>query len=195
MKKALDYDYIIIGSGFGGAVAALRLSEKGYRVLVLEKGKWFSARDFPKTNWNLKKWLWMPFFRFFGAFQMTFLRHVTILSGVGVGGGSLVYANTMPIPKAGFFKAPSWAHLADWETELKDYFDLALKMRGERPSVPGWKPETWRYRSSPRRSARPTASTPRGSACTSARLMSPPRTRISTARGPSGPAVSSAAVA
>ncbi|MFT4645677.1 MAG: cholesterol oxidase, partial [Planctomycetota bacterium] len=83
-----EYDYIIIGSGFGGSVSALRLSEKGYKVLVIEKGKWFKAKDFPKTNWNLKKWLWFPQVGLQGFFKMTFLNHVTVLSGVGVGGGS-----------------------------------------------------------------------------------------------------------
>jgi len=87
---ALDYDYVIIGSGFGGSVSALRLAEKGYRVLVLEKGKRLGAKDFPKRNWNLKKWLWLPALRFFGFFKITYFRHVTILSGVGVGGGSLM---------------------------------------------------------------------------------------------------------
>ena len=88
---ALDYDYVVIGSGFGGAVAALRLSEKGYKVLVLEKGKWLQAKDFPQSNWNLKSWLWLPALKFFGLFKITLFRHVAILSGVGVGGGSLVY--------------------------------------------------------------------------------------------------------
>jgi len=125
-----DYDYVIIGSGFGGSVSALRLSEKGYKVLVIEKGKWFTKDDFPKTNWHLKKWLWVPFFKFFGLFKITVFRHVSILSGVGVGGGSLVYANTLPIPKATFFKSPSWQHLADWENELKNHYATALTMLG-----------------------------------------------------------------
>ncbi|MDZ7269510.1 MAG: GMC oxidoreductase [candidate division KSB1 bacterium] len=129
-----DYDYIVIGSGFGGAAAALRLSEKGYRVLVLEKGKWLRAEDFPKRNWNLKKWLWLPALRFFGLFKITVFRHVAILSGVGVGGGSLVYANTLAIPQAGFFKAESWAHLADWEQELQAHYAMALRMLGAVPN-------------------------------------------------------------
>jgi cholesterol oxidase len=129
-----DFDYIIIGSGFGGSVSALRLAEKGYSVLVLEKGKWFRPADYPTTNWNLRRWLWMPLLRFFGFFRITFMRHVTILSGVGVGGGSLVYANTLPIPKKEFFTADSWAHLADWEKELQPFYREALRMLGAAPN-------------------------------------------------------------
>lgn len=125
-----DFDYIVIGSGFGGSVSALRLSEKGYRVLVLEKGKRLGADDFPKTNWNLKRWFWLPSLKFFGLFRLSFFRHITVLSGAGVGGGSLVYANTLPVPKREFFTAPGWAHLADWETELKPFYPLAKKMLG-----------------------------------------------------------------
>jgi len=130
MRSQFDYDYIIIGSGFGGSVSALRLSEKGYKVLVIEKGKWLTAKDFPTTNWNLKKWLWLPALKFFGLFKLTYFRHVAILSGVGVGGGSLVFANTLPVPKSGFFKAETWAHLADWENELKPFYQTALAMLG-----------------------------------------------------------------
>ncbi len=126
----LDYDYIIIGSGFGGSVSALRLTEKGYKVLILEKGKRLGTEDFPHRNWNLKKWLWLPLFRFFGFFKITWFRHVTILSGVGVGGGSLVYANTLPVPKKEFFEASSWAHLADWQQELEEFYNLASEMLG-----------------------------------------------------------------
>ena len=124
------YDYVIIGSGFGGSVSALRLSEKGYKVLVIEKGKWWKPEDFPKTNWNLRKWMWLPAFRFFGFFKMTFLRHVGILSGVGVGGGSLVYANTLPRPKTAFFKTGSWAGITDWQKELEKHYQTAEKMLG-----------------------------------------------------------------
>jgi len=94
-----EYDYVVIGSGFGGSVSALRLAEKGYSVLVIEKGDWKNPEDFPKTNWDLKKWLWFPFFGFKGIFKLTFLRHLSVISGVGVGGGSLVYSNTLPIQK------------------------------------------------------------------------------------------------
>ena len=125
-----DYDYIIIGSGFGGSVSALRLSEKGYKVLVIEKGKWFKSEDFPETNWNLKKWLWLPLLKFHGFFKITLFKNITTLSGVGVGGGSLVYANTLPIPNSKFFNSGSWSRLVDWETELKPFYAEALRMLG-----------------------------------------------------------------
>ncbi|SNR63403.1 GMC oxidoreductase [Lutibacter flavus] len=125
-----NFDYIIIGSGFGGSVSALRLSEKGYKVLVIEKGKWFKSEDFPKTNWNLKKWIWEPKLNLKGFFKMTFLNHVTVLSGVGVGGGSLTYANTLPVPKSNFFNSGSWAKLNSWELELKPFYETAYKMLG-----------------------------------------------------------------
>ncbi len=130
-EKTFEYDYVIIGSGFGGSVSALRLAEKGYKVLVIEKGKWFNKpEDFPKTNWNLRKWMWLPSLGWTGLFKLTFFRHVAILSGVGVGGGSLVYANTLPIPKSPFFKSGSWAGLVNWEEDLKPYYAEAKKMLG-----------------------------------------------------------------
>ena len=124
------YDYVIIGSGFGGSVSALRLAEKGYKVLVIEKGKWYKAEDFPKTNWNLKRWLWLPTLKFFGIMKLTYFRHIGIISGVGVGGGSLVYANTLPKPKSRFFETGSWAGLENWEQELNPFYNKALKMLG-----------------------------------------------------------------
>ncbi|MEY2924082.1 MAG: hypothetical protein RLZZ337_630 [Bacteroidota bacterium] len=130
----MKYDYIIIGSGFGGSVSALRLSEKGYKVLVVEKGKWYSASDFAKTNWNFKKWLWMPLIRFFGIMKISIFRHLTVISGTGVGGGSLVYANTLPIPKTPFFTSGSWKNLNNWETDLQPYYQTALKMLGAAPN-------------------------------------------------------------
>jgi cholesterol oxidase len=119
-----------MGSGFGGSVSALRLSEKGYKVLVIEKGKWYDNKDFPKTNWNLRKWLWLPKFKLFGIMKMTYFRHIAILSGVGVGGGSLVYANTLPTPKRNFFTSGSWSDLENWEEELAPYYDKARTMLG-----------------------------------------------------------------
>lgn len=126
----MDYDFVVVGSGFGGSVAALRLSEKGYRVLVIEKGRWFKLNDFPRTNWQLRKWLWLPSLHFFGLFKITFFRHIGVVSGVGVGGGSLVYANTLPRPKPTFFNSGSWAGLADWEKELEPFYQEAWKMLG-----------------------------------------------------------------
>lgn len=126
----MHYDAIVIGSGFGGSVSALRLTEKGHRVLVLEKGRRFAPADFPKTNWNLRRWLWMPALSMHGLFKMTFLEHVTIFSGVGVGGGSLVYANTLPVPKAEFFASGSWAGLRDWAAELAPHYATAKRMLG-----------------------------------------------------------------
>ncbi|WP_160716693.1 GMC oxidoreductase [Chitinophaga solisilvae] len=126
----LQYDYVIIGSGFGGAVSALRLAEKGYKVLVVEKGKEFSATDFPKTNWNLRKWLWAPLLKFKGVLSLSFFRHMTVLHGVGVGGGSLIYAAALPVPPAGFFDSGHWKGLADWEKELTPFYAEARRMLG-----------------------------------------------------------------
>ncbi|HCB49662.1 MAG TPA: hypothetical protein DEP47_09090, partial [Chloroflexi bacterium] len=103
------YDYVIIGSGFGGSVSAMRLSEKGYRVLVLERGKRFNAQDFPKTNWNVFKFLWMPGLRCFGIQGLVFFDDMWVLNGSGVGGGSLVYACTLIKPSKAFFEADEWA--------------------------------------------------------------------------------------
>jgi len=126
----MKYDYIIIGSGFGGSVSALRLAEKGYKVLIIEKGKWKKPQDFPKTNWNLPKWMWLPALGWHGIFKMTFFRHLSVISGVGVGGGSLVYANTLPKPKKDFFNSGSWQNLLDWEKILSPHYKTAYKMLG-----------------------------------------------------------------
>ena len=127
------YDYIVVGSGFGGSVSAMRLAEKGYSVLVIEKGKRFTAADFPKTDWNLKKFLWMPKLKWFGFQNITFFRQVTILSGVGVGGGSIVYGNTHMFPPDAFFNNPVWSHLKDWKKTLTPFYNLARRMLGTIP--------------------------------------------------------------
>ncbi len=134
MSNADRWDFVIVGSGFGGSVSALRLVEKGYRVLVLEKGRRFAKEDFPKTNWDVKRWLWEPALGLRGIFQMSFFEHVTILHGVGVGGGSLVYANTLPLPKDAFFTSGSWASLADWKKELARHYATAKTMLGAAPN-------------------------------------------------------------
>lgn len=133
MDLATHWDWIIVGSGFGGSVSALRLTEKGYRVLVIEKGRRFRPTDFPKSNWDLKRWYWMPKVGLKGIFQMSFFRHVTVLHGVGVGGGSLTYANTLPIPGEGYFNSPSWSDLADWKAELAPHYTNVRRMLGATP--------------------------------------------------------------
>src|SRR5512138_3028423 len=126
----MTYDFIVIGSGFGGSVASLRLVEKGYTVLTLEQGKRYSPADFPKTNWNLRKYLWIPALKFFGFQKLSFFTTASILSGTGVGGGSLVYANTLYIPPEDFFNNPSWNQFGDWKKILEPYFDKASFMLG-----------------------------------------------------------------
>ncbi|MET0388854.1 MAG: GMC family oxidoreductase [Polyangiales bacterium] len=134
MSNPRVYDYAIVGSGFGGSVSALRLTEKGYDVLMLEQGSELREQDFPKTNWDVKRWMWAPIFGWRGLFQMRTFSHVQVLAGAGVGGGSLTYANTLPIPKHGFYKSPAWSHLADWENELKAHYQTARRMLGAAPT-------------------------------------------------------------
>jgi len=128
---AFDYDQIVIGSGFGGSCSALRLSEKGYKVLVLEQGKRWRDEDFPSTNWNLRKYVWLPALRLFGTWRFTFTRKVTVLHGVGVGGGSLIYANTHLIPADEVFNSEPWSRIRpDWKATLLPCYGLAQRMLG-----------------------------------------------------------------
>ena len=127
---AATFDFIVIGSGFGGSVSAMRLSEKGYRVLVLERGKRYRAEDFPRSNWNVFKFLWLPAARCFGIMGINFFDDIMILNGSGVGGGSLVYASTHIQPADAFYAAEEWSALADWKTELAPYFETANRMLG-----------------------------------------------------------------
>jgi cholesterol oxidase len=124
------YDFVIIGSGFGGSVAAMRLTEKGYRVFVLEKGKRYRDEDFPKTNWAFWKYLWNPALRSFGILQMSMLSGMLVLHGAGVGGGSLGYANVLMEPDEAVFDAPGWKQLADWKAVLRPHYDTAKGMLG-----------------------------------------------------------------
>jgi cholesterol oxidase len=124
------YDFVVIGSGFGGSVSAMRLTEKGYDVLVLERGKRFRDGDFPKTNWNIFKYLWLPALRCFGIQQMSFMNDIMVLHGSGVGGGSLVYANVLMEPSDTLFNAPGWRDLADWKSILHPHYETAKRMLG-----------------------------------------------------------------
>lgn len=128
--SALDYDFVVIGSGFGGSVAALRLAEKGWRVAVLEQGRRFEDRDFARTNWNARKFLWRPSIGLHGIQQITLLRDVLILHGAGVGGGSLVYANILLRPPDQVFRDPRWPGGGDWKATLAPHYELASWMLG-----------------------------------------------------------------
>jgi cholesterol oxidase len=125
-----DYDVLIIGSGFGGSVSALRLTEKGYRVGVLEAGRRFADHEFAKTSWNLRKFLWAPKLGMYGIQRIHLLRNVMILAGAGVGGGSLNYANTLYVPPEPFFKDRQWQHITDWRAELMPHYEQAQRMLG-----------------------------------------------------------------
>ena len=125
-----DYDWIVIGSGFGGSVSALRLAQKGYRVAVLECGRRYRDEDFAKSAWNLRRYFWMPKLGMRGIFRLTFFKDVMIASGSGVGGGSLGYANTLYRPRPAFFKDRQWGEMADWETELVPHYEEAERMLG-----------------------------------------------------------------
>ena len=124
------YDYVIIGSGFGGSVSAWRLTEKGYSVLVIERGRRWNSEDFPKSNWNVFKYLWLPTLRCFGPQGLNFFKDIWLLNGSGVGGGSLIYASTHRIPPRSFFRDSDWAGLADWEAELIPHYHTANHMLG-----------------------------------------------------------------
>ncbi|MGB3440265.1 MAG: GMC family oxidoreductase [Actinophytocola sp.] len=132
-----DYDVVVVGSGFGGSVAALRLTEKGYRVAVVEAGRRFADDEFAKTSWDLRRYLWAPALGCFGIQRIHLLNDVMVLAGSGVGGGSLVYANTLYRPLKPFYADKQWAHITDWETELAPHYDQASKMFGvvENPTI------------------------------------------------------------
>lgn len=125
-----DYDVLAIGSGFGGSVTALRLTEKGYRVGVLEAGRRFADDEFARTSWDLRKFLWAPKLGMYGIQRIHLLRNCMILAGAGVGGGSLNYANTLYVPPEPFFNDPQWAHITDWRAELLPHYDQAQRMLG-----------------------------------------------------------------
>jgi cholesterol oxidase len=132
-----DYDVVVVGSGFGGSVAALRLAEKGYRVAVLEAGRRFADDEFAETSWNLRTYLWAPALGCYGVQRIHLLSDVLVLAGAGVGGGSLNYANTLYRPLSDFYTDSQWAGITDWESELAPYYDQASRMLGvvTNPSV------------------------------------------------------------
>jgi cholesterol oxidase len=125
-----DYDVVVIGSGFGGSVSALRLTEKGYRVGVLEAGRRFADHEYAVTNWRVRDYLFAPAVGCYGIMRLTLLKNAFILSGAGVGGGSLVYANTLYEPPEAFYADPQWAHITDWKSELAPFYDQAHRMLG-----------------------------------------------------------------
>jgi cholesterol oxidase len=127
-----DYDVVVVGSGFGGSVSALRLTEKGYKVGVLEAGRRFTAETLPKTSWDTKNYVWAPSLGLYGIQRIHVLDNVMVLGGAGVGGGSLNYANTLYVPPKPFFQDPQWKDITDWSEELAPYYDQAQRMLGVR---------------------------------------------------------------
>lgn len=128
--NSFDYDVIVIGSGFGGSVAALRATEKGYRVGVLESGRRLPDEEIPETNWDINKFVWMPEAEMYGLQRIEYLDNVMVICGAGVGGGSHVYANVLYVPPRKFFESPDWAGITDWADELAPYIDQASRMLG-----------------------------------------------------------------
>ena len=188
-----DYDWVVVGSGFGGSVSALRLSEKGYRVCVLEAGRRYEDEDFAKSAWNFRRYVWFPQLGMRGILRFYVFKDIVILAGSGVGGGSLVYANTLYVPPTEFFQADEMARArrlgGDARAPLRGGQADARRHRGAHSrSTPtgcsaSW-PTTW---------ASPTAVPPSASSSASPARRCP--TPTSAARGPSGPAASAAAPA
>ena len=189
----MDYDYIVVGSGFGGSVSALRLAEKGYRVAVLEQGRRVSHQDMEAASRDLSRLFWLPGLGWHGFFSQQIFRHVGIVAGVGVGGGSLVYAAVLLKPKPAFFQETSWSRLGvDWEGELAPHYETAMRMLGRTIEPHFDRMDDWL----PRRHRRWAPATPSAlyhSASTLASLRSPSPIPSSPAAAPNAPAVGSAA--
>ncbi|WP_288990134.1 NAD(P)-binding protein, partial [uncultured Cobetia sp.] len=129
-KHGHDYDYLIVGSGFGGSVCAHRLTEKGYRVAVMEQGKRWTPNNMPRSNWRLSRWLWRPMLGLRGFFTMSFFRHVIVLHGNAVGGGSITYAQTLLVPPDRVWDNGQWAGLNDWHAVMPAHYATAKQMLG-----------------------------------------------------------------
>jgi cholesterol oxidase len=130
MRNKFDFDFVIVGSGFGGSVAAHRLTEKGFRLAVIEMGRRWTPENLPRTNWSFSRWFWRPELALRGFFNMRFFRHVTILHGCAVGGGSITYAATLLRAPDKVWSMGSWAGLTDWQTEMPRHYDTASRMLG-----------------------------------------------------------------
>jgi cholesterol oxidase len=190
-----DYDVVIVGSGFGGSVAAMRAAEKGYRVGVMESGRRWRDEDIPKSQWDLAHFVWFPAAELYGVQRNEYLDDVLVLSGAGVGGGSHVYASTLYVPPEQFFEAPEWVGITDWADELAPYFDQARRMLGvvRYPYMPTDVDRAIKQVAIDiGRGETPTRPL---SASTSARRESKPRIRTSAGSGRGVPAASRAATA
>lgn len=129
-RPPLDFDFVVIGSGFGGSVSALRLAEKGYTVAVIEMGRRWSPQNLPHTSWSIHRWIWRPRLALRGFFNMRFFRHATIFHGCAVGGGSITYAGTLLVPPEKVWQTGSWTGLANWEMEMPQHYATAAHMLG-----------------------------------------------------------------
>ena len=129
-SNQFDFDFIVIGSGFGGSVSAHRLVEKGYRVAVMEMGRRWTPDSLPRTSWSIHRWFWRPKLGLRGFFNMRFFRHATIFHGCAVGGGSITYASTLLAPPEKVWEAGCWTGLADWKAEMPKHYETAARMLG-----------------------------------------------------------------